>query len=439
MSEKKQTSDFRYETGETRVPWAAVGESIVGSDIMDVTEFLIRPKPEHEVEYRQKLEAIRDLVTEVESFGTYATKLSLGNKVSELESKCKDFLGVKHACFLTNATAGFEIGYKFADLQPGDEVIAPAITFIATIAYPLSIGAKLVFADLDPRTVNMDPDDVIAKISSRTKVIIPVHIGGYPTDMDPIIEVANDRGITVIEDAAHAFGGTYKGRMIGTIGHFGAYSFHEVKNVTSFGEGGLLVSNLDAGADFAKCRFLGLDFTTTIPNWLYDVTPVKNLRGNWFVGGNHSATEIQAVLLLSQLKRINRIIEARKKAFDYLNERFAEEDAIYLPMDDTPETKSTHHLYLLRINPERAGGNIQDLKGLLTKRGITQIPHFGPLYHFDVCRKMGYDKDAIAETCPHTEQIFNNEFTHLPLYPLSQDQLECLADQVLDAIREMKG
>jgi dTDP-4-amino-4,6-dideoxygalactose transaminase len=169
------------------------------------------------------------------------------------------------------------------------------------------------------------------------------------------------------------------------------------------------------------------------------VTPVKNLKGNWFAAGNHSSTEIQAVLLLSQLRRISHIIAARKTAFDYLNKRFSEEEAIYLPLNDTAETKSTHHLYLLRINPEKAGGNIQDLKKLLTNRGITQIPHFGPLYHFDICRKMGYRKEEIAESCPNTEQVFTHEYTHLPLYPLSQDQLEYLADQVLDAVRELKG
>lgn len=119
---------------------------------------------------------------------------------------------------LTNCTAGFEIACKYTGLKPGDEVIVPAITFAATMAYPLSIGCKLVFADVDPLTLNMDPKDVEKKITDKTKMIIPVHIGGYPVDMDPIMALAKQHDIVVLEDAAHAFGGEYKHRKLGTIG-----------------------------------------------------------------------------------------------------------------------------------------------------------------------------------------------------------------------------
>jgi len=439
MPKKKQTTDFRYETGDAQIPWESVGEKINAPDLENIVRFLVRPKDGYEKQYDKKLDKVKTSLNDLWAVGEPSSKLTMGAQVKELENRCRKFLGVKHACFLTNATAGFEIAYKYADVRPGDEVIAPSITFIATIAYPLSIGAKVVFADIAPETLNMDPVDAERKITPKTKAIIPVHIGGYPADMDTIMKIARKRNITVIEDAAHAFGGMYRGRMTGTIGHFGAYSFHEVKNINSFGEGGLLVTNLDAGEDFSKCRFLGLDFTTTIPNWLYDVTPVRSLRGTWFVAGNHSSTEIQAVALLSQLKRIKTIIGERRRAFMYLRKRFAEDDAIYLPPLDTEDTKGTHHLYLFRIDPEKAGGTIQDLKKLLTQRGIVQIPHFGPLYHFDLLKKMGYNRKKIAVTCPRTEQVFNREFTHLPLYRFTHDRLEYLADNVLDSIREMRG
>ena len=439
MQKKKQTSDFRYDTDETEIPWDAVGEKIDASDLEKMIEFLIQPEKGSEKQYNDNLEKVKHSINNLWRVGKPNTKLSLGEKVKELETYCKKILKVKYACFLTNATAGFEVGYKFADLKQGDEVIAPSITFISTIAYPLSIGAKVVFADINPETLNIDPEDIKRKTTRKTKVIIPVHIGGYPADMDPIMNIANKRKITVIEDAAHAFGGMYKGRMTGTVGHFGAYSFHEVKNINSFGEGGLLVTNQNAGKDFYKCRFLGLDFTKTIPNWLYDVTPIQNLRRKWFVAGNHSSTEIQAVVLISQLKRIRTIISQRRKAFTYLRKRFSENNAIYLPPKDTKETKGTHHLYIFRINPEKAGGTIQDLKKLLHNRGITQIPHFGPLYHFDLLKKLGYNKKEIEEQCPNTEQVFKNEFTHLPLYKFPQEKLEYLADNVLEALDEMRG
>lgn len=114
-----------------------------------------------------------------------------------------------------------EIGYKLSGLQPGDEVIVPSITFIATIAYPLMIGAKVVFADVDPRNVNMDPADVARKITKKTRVIVPVHIGGYPCDMTKIMKVAKQHDVHVMEDAAHGLGAVYKGKPLGTIGHFG--------------------------------------------------------------------------------------------------------------------------------------------------------------------------------------------------------------------------
>jgi dTDP-4-amino-4,6-dideoxygalactose transaminase len=363
-------------------------------------------------------------------------KLSLGNRVSDLEGAVKKFLKCKYACFLTNATAGFEIGYKFAGLKPGDEVIAPAITFIATISYPLEIGAKVVLADVDPRTINMDPADVARKITPRTKVIIPVHIGGYPVDMDPIMKLAEQHNITVIEDAAHAFGAVYKGRMVGTLGHFGSFSFHEVKNITSLGEGGVLVTNTPFGEHFGKARFVGLDLSRQIPTWLYDVIALPS-KGDLFAAGNHSSTEIQAVCLLSQMQRIKKIIAARRRAAEYLNKRFSNVPGLVTPLLDSAEIKSTHHLYLLQVDPAKAGGDIQKLKEKLSARGVVSLPHFAPLYKFEVMRQLGYDTAAIEASCPNAEEVFTRRFTHLPLYDFTPAQLKLLADLVIDAVEEM--
>lgn len=122
-------------------------------------------------------------------------------EVGKAENMCDEYLHTTGSTFLTNCTAGFEIACKYTGLKPGDEVIVPAITFAATMAYPLSIGCKLVFADVDPLTLNMDPKDVEKKITDKTKMIIPVHIGGYPVDMDPIMALAKQHDIVVLEDA----------------------------------------------------------------------------------------------------------------------------------------------------------------------------------------------------------------------------------------------
>ncbi|NLE29137.1 MAG: DegT/DnrJ/EryC1/StrS family aminotransferase [Phycisphaerae bacterium] len=438
MSEKKTVSDFRYNSGEAKVSWAAIGEIIRQDEIIGLVKFLMAPAGGKEKEYDAQVEKVEAEIAQLVKVGKPAGKLSLGNQVQQLEAKAAKFLGAKYATFLTNCTAGFEIAHQYAGLKAGDEVIVPAITFIATIAYPLSVGAKVVLADVDPQTLNMDPKDVARKITPKTKVIMPVHIGGYPVDLDPIMKLAKEHDITVIEDGAHAFGGSYKGRMIGTIGHFGAFSFHEVKNITSLGEGGILCTNLDFGEEFGKSRFLGLDPSKQIQNWLYDVVAVKGKQG-LFVPGNHSSTEVQALCLLAQMDRLETIIAKRKKAAEYLNGRLSQVDGIITPMLDDENIKSTYHLYLLQIDPQKVGADVQALKKKLQDRGVVQIPHFAPLYKFSVLRQLGYDTDAIQATCPVAEEAFNHRFTHLPLYDFTDDQLKYLADAVIDAVKELKA
>jgi len=431
----KKPSDFRYNTGETQVPWAAVGEDYNVQDVLDVVQFLIGKNKEG---YEEALKNVKESIQELSKYGKAPGKLSLGDNVTHLEEKVKQYLGTKYCIFNTNATAGFEIALRYANIGPGDEVIVPAITFIATMVYSLGIGAKVVFADVDPRTINMDPKDVEKKITKRTKAIMPVHIGGWPVDMDPIMELAERNNIVVIEDAAHAFGASYNGRKAGTIGHFGSYSFHEVKNITSFGEGGILVTNLPFGEDLPKARFLGLDFSRKVENWLYDVAALKG-KYDYFVAQNSSSTEIQALGLIRQLDRINEIIEIRRKNAAYLNERFKENEAIIPQLYDTEDIQSTYHLYLLQIDPQKAGGTIQDLKKKLDEKGVTNIPHFAPLYKFDLVKKLGYDVKAITDSCPEAEKVFNERFTHLPLYGLSPEKLEYMADAVIASVNELRG
>ena len=436
-SDKKSNSDFRYDTGEAKVPWAAIGENLRLEDISSIIQFLIPPGPD-ESAYQGQFDKLKLEMEKLLQMGQYVTKLSLGNNVKKLEEAVKKFLKVNHACFITNATAGFEIGFKFCGLRPGDEVIAPAITFLSTITYPLQIGAKVVLADVDPVTLNIDPEDIARKITKRTKAIIPVHIGGYPCNMDAIMKLAKDHDLMVVEDAAHAFGGFYQDKAIGTIGDFGSYSFHEVKNINSLGEGGVVVTNSDYGEDFAKSRFGGFDIANPIDKWLYDVVALEGKDHYYTVAGNHSSTEIQAVVLLNQLKRLPHIIEIRRKNAEYLNERFKEFPEIIPCPLDTKEIKATYHLYLFQLNTDLLNGDIQDFKEKMTQRGIVQIPHFAPLYRFSFLKQLGYDTQALKRTCPNAENAFLYRFTHLPLYPLTRDQLEYLANTVIDCVKEMR-
>jgi len=430
-----KATDFRYNTGATKVPWAAVGENYNVNDLMEVIKFLMQGEGP---EYDQAIEAVKAQVEKLDAISTPPGKLSLASKVEAAEADSNAYLDIDSSTFVTNATSGFEIAYKYANLKAGDEVIVPAITFVATMAYPLAIGCKLVFADVDPITINMDPADVARKITPKTKMIVPVHIGGYPVDMDPIMELARKHNILVLEDAAHAFGAMYKGKKIGTIGDFAAFSFHEVKNITSFGEGGIVTTTVPEFKDHIKrARFFGLDFSRKIKDWLYDVSAMPG-KEEPFVAVNYSTTEIQALGLSLQIARNEQIIEERRQAAAYLNSRLAGNPAI-IPQDlGNDDIKPTFHLYQLQIDPEKAGGDIQVLKKKLEEKSVTSIPHFGPLYRFRVVQQMGYDSDEIAKTCPNCEEVFYKRFTHLPLYGLSQEQLEYMADAILESVDEMQ-
>ena len=186
-----------------------------------------------------------------------------------------------------------------------------------------------------------------------------------------------------------------------------------------------------------RARFLGLDFTCPIKDWLYNITPIPG-KEEPFVAGNSSTTEIQGLGLALQVARNEEIIAIRRKAATYLTERFSECDAIIPQLLDSDDIKPTYHMYLLQIDPAKAGGDIQTLKRKLDEKGVTQIAHFGPLYRFKIVQDMGYDSDEIAKTCPNCEEVFYKRFTHLPLYGLSEEQLEYMADAVLASVAEMQ-
>ena len=438
MKKKSGGGDFRYAVGESKVPWHAVGEFFNSEDVLEMVKFILPDNGQSD--YAEKLATVAANLEELSKSSGKATKLTLGKKVAEAEELSRNYFGAKYACFLDNWTGGMEIAYKLAGIGPGDEVIMPAVTFIATMAYPLSVGAKIVFADIDPETINLDPADVARKITPKTKMIVPVHLGGYPVDMDPIMELAAKHNIMVMEDAAHGMGGAYKGRKLGSIGHFGGFSLHEVKNINSLGEGGVLLSSEDfAGPQLPGGRFLGLDFTRKIKDWLYDISPLTDRFGNPQVAQNHSATEIQALGMILQMKRLDQIIAIRREAAEYMNKVLSQEEGILVEKADTEDTYGTHHLYLLRIDPEIVGGNIQTLSKKLQEKGLTNITHFGPMYRFKIMKDLGYDEEAIAKTCPNTEKMFYHSYTHLPLYPLTREQLEYQAQAVVEAVREMKA
>ena len=436
----KETSDFRYNTGDTKVPWAAVGENYNAADAFEFVRFLMQGKG---AAYAAALKNARKAIDALAKVSVAPGKLSMGDKVAEVERAVDRYLGVEEgsSLFVTNCTAALELGYRYAGIGPGDEVIVPTNTFIATVAYPLSVGAKLVFADIDPKTVNMDPKDVARKVTKRTKIIVPVHIGGYPCDMDAIMKIARKHDIVVMEDAAHGFGGEYKGRKLGTIGHFDCFSMHEVKNCTSLGEGGVFVSNVkEYRAEARRARFLGVDFTSKIHNWLYNISLIRG-KGDvrYQAANNASVTELQALGLMQQIRRYGKILAERRRAAAYMTRRLSGIAGV-LPQDlGDKDRKPPFHLYQLQIDPKVVKGDVQALKAKLEGKGVTNIPHFGPIYRFAATIGRGFDEKKIAKTCPNTEYVFDKCYTHLPIYGLTKDQLKYMADAIVASVAELKA
>ena len=200
----------------------------------------------------------------------------------------------------------------------------------------------------------------------------------------------------------------------------------------------MLTKHAKCGEQLGGARFLGLDFSRKIKDWLYDISPLETLNGDIAVAGNHSACELNAVGLLLQMQRLDAIIAERRRAAEYMNSVLSQEPGILVEKADTADTYGTHHLYLLRIDPEVCNGDIQELSERLKAKGLTNITHFGPMYRFRIMKELGYDEEAIAATCPVTERMFYKSYTHLPLYPLTAEQLEYQAKAVVEAVREMK-
>jgi dTDP-4-amino-4,6-dideoxygalactose transaminase len=213
----------------------------------------------------------------------------LGPQVRAFESEIAESLSVKHAIACNSGTDALVLGLRALGIGPGDEVITTPFTFYATAEAISLVGAELVFVDIEPRTFNIDPSQIPAALTPRTKAVVPVHLFGHAADLDPILELSRRHGLTVLEDVAQAFGGRYRGRPLGSIGHAGAFSFYPTKNLGAFGDAGLLATNDDHVAELArKLRTHG------------------SLRRdcNEMIGYNSRLDEIQAAVLRVKLPHV---------------------------------------------------------------------------------------------------------------------------------------
>ncbi|MBD2861286.1 DegT/DnrJ/EryC1/StrS family aminotransferase [Paenibacillus oceani] len=263
------------------------------------------------------------------------------NKLPVFEEKFAAMHGAKHAVSVTNGTIGLTVALQAAGVKPGDEVIMPPYTFIATASAALLFGAIPVFVDVEPDTLLLDLDKVEAAITPRTKAIIAVHIAGAPVNMTGLNEIAAKHGLRVIEDAAQGVGAAWDGRPVGALGDFGSFSFQSGKNVTA-GEGGIILTNDEELADIA-----------------WSLANVGRIRqGAWYqherIGWNLRMTEFQAAILLAQLTRYDEQLQRRDRNAKLLTGLISEIGGFRTLKLDSRTTQHAHHLYMFGLTSEAA-------------------------------------------------------------------------------------
>ena len=337
--------------------------------------------------------------------------LSTGPVTERFEAAFSRYLGDGYAIAVSSGTAALHLAIACLDPGAGDEVILPSLTFVATANAVLYTGATPVFADIvGPENLNISPDEIEKKVTSKTKAIIVMHYGGYPCDMDPILKIAGKRRIAVIEDAAHAPGSEYRGRKCGTIGTLGCFSFFSNKNLVT-GEGGLV---------FTRDRRLAEKVRAMRSHGMKALSWDK-YRGHLSsydietLGYNYRTTEIQSALGLIQLKKLERNNDRRRRLVEVYRKELRSVPGILLPFLRRQGNYS-YHLFPILVeeekgipSPQRRYQLMQQLKDL----GIQTSIHYPPVHLFSLYRKkLGYKKGML----PKTEELSQSVVT-LPLHP----------------------
>jgi dTDP-4-amino-4,6-dideoxygalactose transaminase len=340
--------------------------------------------------------------------------LTTGPKAKEFEARFAETVGARHAIALNSATAALHLALEALGVNPGDEVIVPTWTFAASAEVITYRGAVPILVDVDPVTLNATPDAIGEAVTARTRAVIAVHLGGRPMAIGPLVDAMDARGIPVVEDTAHAFPsriGSLGGRLAGTIGRAGAYSFYATKTITT-GEGGMLVTDDDAVADRARLMSLhgisrhAWNRYSSAGTWHYDIEDA---------GFKYNLTDIAAALGLSQLARADQLLAARRElAAGYTKRLLASGagDLLELP-EDEPDGSHAWHLYVIRLHLDRLAVDRAEVIEGLRDAGIGASVHFIPLHLHPYYR-------ARPETTPRPLPNATREYERvisLPLWP----------------------
>lgn len=341
----------------------------------------------------------------------------------EYTRKCSEWMqkqyDIAHVMLTTSCTHALEMAAYLSGVQEGDEVIMPSYTFVSTADAFVLRGAKIVFVDIRPDTMNIDESKIEAAITGRTKVIVPVHYAGVGAQMDAIMDIAGKYGLMVVEDAAQGVGATFKGKVLGTIGDFGCYSFHETKNYT-MGEGGALLYSEDKYLEKAEIlREKGTDRS-------------KFFRGQvdkyrWVdYGSSYLPSEMNAAYLYAQLEHSDMITAKRRQIYEYYDTHLrilAEKGFIEQPVIP-PECESNYHMYFLKVKDL---GVRTALLSWLRKNGILGVFHYVPLHTAPAGLKFGRFCGEDVYTTRESERLLR-----LPMfYNLEMEDVRKVTDTIL--------
>ncbi len=359
--------------------------------------------------------------TEIEAVSqVLASKwISTGARVREFERAFAEYIGVKHAIAVSSCTAALHLSLVVSGVGVGDEVITTPYTFTATAEAIRYVGAKPVFVDIVPDTLNIDIDKVEQAVTPNTKAIMPVHIAGLPCDMDSLQDICQRHNLVLIDDAAHAIPTMYKGSYIGNLGDISCFSFYANKNMTT-GEGGMITTNNDSLAEpLRTMRLHGIDKDAWARQskrsiWRYDITTE---------GYKYNMTDIQAAMGLCQLMKLNKQHERRQMFAEIYQTELQKFSQIKTPF--IPETQNEHawHLYIIQLQT----GNRDNFVESLRDANIECSVHYIPLHLFEYYQKQyGYTVGDF----PHAEAVFERVVS-LPLHPgLTESDVH----QVIDTI-----
>ncbi|MDE1162265.1 MAG: DegT/DnrJ/EryC1/StrS family aminotransferase [Acidobacteriaceae bacterium] len=373
----------------------------------------------------------RDVLLEVLQAGAP----SCGPWVKRFEEEFAKYSGAVYGLAVTSGTTALQLSMIAAGVGPGDEVITTPISWIATANAAAVLGAKVVFADVDPVTLNLNPASVEQKITSRTKAIVPVHLYGQCADMDALNALAKPRGIYVVEDAAHAAGADYKGRRAGSLGDIAVFSFHQQKNMVTLGEGGLLTTS-DKSLYENMLSHRSLCCRTYDPKGKYlplDESVLPMGKRYWYldfdeIGFNYRMTDAQAAVGVVQLGKLDSFNARRIEIAAMYTEGLRGIKGLTLPIS-SPEDKHVFHVYAVLVEPEFALSKEDFMWNLYTNKRIKAWSHYMPIHLTTAYRNLGH---APGE-CPVAEKLFE-KYVSLPIHPRMSDEA---VQYVVDSVKEL--